>query len=88
MQRPVDKFHDFARLLVYSIGPDGQALRDLAKFMHATESFYHPSNVGAWSRGLSHFLSGLGSCLARRVHVRLLLHVNSRGQADGCAGGV
>jgi hypothetical protein len=70
MQKPVDKHTNLAHLLVYSIGPDGQALRDLAKFMHATESFFHPSNIGTWNFALARFLLGLGTIFAKRLHVR------------------
>lgn len=46
---------DMARLLIYML-PDDRVLSHLAVFFEATETFFHPSNVGAW-------LSPLGSIL-------------------------
>lgn len=46
---------DMARLLVYML-PDEQVMEHLAIYFDATETFFHPSNSGAW-------MSPLGSLL-------------------------
>ena len=47
-----------------------KALDSLAKLIQATESFFHPSNYGAWAPHLGRFLQTLTWEFHRRVKVR------------------
>lgn len=47
-----------------------KALDSLAKFVQATESFFHPSNYGAWAPHLGRFLQNVAWQFHKRVKVR------------------
>ena len=59
---------DMAALLVHLITPDGVVMRYLQELFTATESFYHPSNTGAWSQRLAGFIYKLTQVFVARVH--------------------
>lgn len=61
MKKPSDRLRSFATILVYSMAHDGdapdlvggsKALTQLAQFVQATETYFHPSNWGAWQAQL------------------------------------
>lgn len=75
MKRPSDRLHSFAVVLVYSMANDSdpaiclggsKALAQLAKFVQATESYFHPSNWGLWQAQLTNFVQHLTWAFARR----------------------
>ena len=65
-----------------------KALDSLAKLIQATESFFHPSNYGAWAPHLGRFLQTLTWEFHRRVKVSL--HISDpriRADSKFAAGG-
>lgn len=65
-----------------------KALDSLAKLIQATESFFHPSNYGAWAPHLGRFLQTLTWEFHRRVKVRhSSLAAHTRTDANLVAGG-
>ena len=75
MKKPSDRLHSFAVIIVYSIAYDGddanlvggsKALTQLAQFVQATETFFHPSNWGPWQAQLSSFVQHLTWEYAKR----------------------
>ncbi|KAG0235309.1 hypothetical protein BGW42_005476 [Actinomortierella wolfii] len=56
----------FAKFIVYTINPRAEkecpadsSLAHLSELVQATESFYHPSNVGVWTNPLASFIQTL-----------------------------
>lgn len=75
MKKPSDRLYSFAMILVYSMAKDGnestwvggsKALTQLAKFVQATETYFHPSNWGLWQVQLANFVQHLTWEFARR----------------------
>lgn len=74
MKKPTDRLQSFARVLVYSMADDGdamlvggsKALTALSKFVQATETYFHPSNWGLWQVQLANFVQHLTWEFARR----------------------
>lgn len=76
MKKPSDRLHSFATILVYSMAHDGdtpdlvggsKALTQLAQLVQATETYFHPSNWGAWQAQLMNLVQHLTWEFARRV---------------------
>jgi len=76
MKKPSDRLHSFATILVYSMAHDGvtpnlvggsKALTQLAQLLQVTETYFHPSNWGAWQAQLVNLVQHLSWEFARRV---------------------
>lgn len=58
---------DMARLLIYML-PDDRVMQHLGVFFEATETFFHPSNAGAWMSPLGSFLYELVTFYQLRIN--------------------
>ena len=75
LKKPTDLLRSFARIMVYSMSQDAdetyvgksRALDSLAKYMQATENYFHPSNWGIWQTQLSSLVQHLTWEFSRRV---------------------
>lgn len=76
MKKPSDRLHSFAAILVYSMAHDAdapelvggsKALTQLAQLVQVTETYFHPSNWGAWQAQLVNLVQHLTWEFARRV---------------------
>ncbi|KJE97899.1 proteasome activator subunit 4 [Capsaspora owczarzaki ATCC 30864] len=57
---------DTSRWIVGAMRPDGAILDRLESLLQSIETYYHPSNNGAWSDGLSVFLHRLADTFSSR----------------------
>ncbi len=57
-----------AGMIVYLMTPTNSIMSLLRKLLTAVESFYHPSNIGAWSKSLGDFLYKLIEQFVQRLH--------------------
>ncbi|KAG5648210.1 hypothetical protein DXG03_006165 [Asterophora parasitica] len=82
IKKPVNRFNAFVKILVHSMSVDGdvrdeksqkgylagsKALDTLDRVITSTETFFHPSNHGAWTGVLTAFLNRLAGEFVRRL---------------------
>ncbi|WFD34224.1 Proteasome activator BLM10 [Malassezia cuniculi] len=75
LKKPSDILRSYATIMVFSMSDDGnealvgrsRALDYLAKYMQATENYFHPSNWGIWQTQLASLMQHLTSEFTRRI---------------------